>query len=847
MDKNSSFNPISVILGALRIMLNRKVIHLFVLVSCLSFWGCSHRFDRFGFFKPKSKTKAAANNQSGEGHYSLRLIATHLKHDNGVLKEDADNFSTFLLEQLVKDPNFSVELSPDAIQKFDSLANQANPDVIRDLGEKYKVEALVRGRVKDYSYKLGRREFRVSLDLEIEGINTHNSVSFFRFDRKFQRSFRLRGRRQRDMSSYNFRFLNDVMTSIKDSFDEQFEPIVLAQKSRHGGEIPTRPLVDDAGPGPYSQDQMMNVYLWPVSKAGQEKVGPQPLIVKSSTSQLASVASQRSIELRNEVAKGKSKNSLQEPSIDPEQLMLKSAREAEQRLTKSNKLSISRDDSSVNLVERKVNIEVPTETPVEYDSSLDLGIPNFQLVYPEKILANKQYQKLYYLVEDESKDLSALDLENADEEVLELEIFTTFDKTAVKKFLDDYFHGSHPSPRGKIPAVFERYYLGKLQLGFVLGNQAFIASTHRNNRQILDKAMQAFYISNGGITVAKILDTSIKNRRLDKIVFTKKPATEYLPDIEEVNHKVNQSGNRTEVSDIYEQKALARTKGARETEPIESYGVSPVRPEVTPNPSRLSTTNPGALEYEDGNIRNPFDSQGDEISSNGHVPASLESENNLSHNTRITPGYSEDSGKGKQQQVEISSNAGFYFDIGRRYFISNQYELSKRYMDLAHENGFRSEELNNYLSEIQKRLDPMNNSSSGVEVLKAEKLSAPKQYESNDERAGPAVDSGALDFDASFENKNISLGGRDQRNRALEEFYSEMDKMEAELRQYTNNKRQLSTSANGIYKSMSMADLAFQILAIVALVLFFLSFLSSRRITASPIYSDLSKDINKNS
>ena len=101
-------------------------------------------------------------------------------------------------------------------------------------------------------------------------------------------------------------------------------------------------------------------------------------------------------------------------------------------------------------------------------------------------------------------------MENADEEVLELEIFTTFDKTAVKKFLDDYFHGSHPSPRGKIPAVFERYYLGKLQLGFVLGNQAFIASTHRNNRQILDKAIQAFYVSNGGITVAKILDTSIK-------------------------------------------------------------------------------------------------------------------------------------------------------------------------------------------------------------------------------------------------------------------------------------------------------------------------------------------------
>ena len=91
----------------------------------------------------------------------------------------------------------------------------------------------------------------------------------------------------------------------------------------------------------------------PVSKTGQEKVGPQPLIVKSSTSQLASVASQRSNEFRNDVSKDKSKHSLQEPSIDPEQLMLKSAREAEQRLTKSNKFNISRDDSLVNLVEQK--------------------------------------------------------------------------------------------------------------------------------------------------------------------------------------------------------------------------------------------------------------------------------------------------------------------------------------------------------------------------------------------------------------------------------------------------------------------------------------------------------------
>ena len=95
MDKNSSFNPIYVILGALRTMLNRKVIHLIVLASCMSFWGCSHRFDRFGFFRPKNGKKISANKRLDQNQYLLRVAATSLRHDDSVLKEDADNFSAF--------------------------------------------------------------------------------------------------------------------------------------------------------------------------------------------------------------------------------------------------------------------------------------------------------------------------------------------------------------------------------------------------------------------------------------------------------------------------------------------------------------------------------------------------------------------------------------------------------------------------------------------------------------------------------------------------------------------------------------------------------------------------------
>ncbi len=828
-------------------MFNRKVVQFFVLVVCLSFWGCSHRFDRFGFFRPKSDKKVNISRTSQDDPYLLRLVTTALKHDKSVLREDANNFSTFFLEQLVKDKNFSVELNPEAIEQFSSLGNQANPDALKDLGKKYKVEALVRGRIKDYSYKLGRREFSVALHVEIEGINTHNSVAFFNLDKKFKRSFRLRGRRQRDMSSYNLRFLNEVMNGISESFNEQFEPLVLAQKSRHGGLIPTKVLADDAGPGPHSRDQLMHLYLWPVSPSGQEKIGPQPLIVKSSTLQAATASSQKSEKIREMLSEEKEKESVPENIVDPEQLILRSAREAEQRTSQPESLDRL---SIAKVINDGPEIDESSKSPIEYDSSLNLEMPNFQLVYPEKILASKQYQKLYYLRKDDSKKVSALDLESASEEVLELEIFTTYDRTAVKKFLGDYFHGSHPSPRGKIPAVFERYYLGKLQIGFVLDNKAFIASTHRNNREVVDKTIQSFYVNNGGVTVAKILDTSLRNRQLDNIVFSKSKKTEYLPSVQEGNEDSSKF-NRRPIEDSGASELEVPIKAPEPRSKEEGIYYSEDQPETIPKISDSSPSDTGALEYEDGTFRNPYDFSDNGLSTNRNVNQSVADdgrvEANLPQNTKAVDNFSVPPfSEKKLEPVEISSNASFYYDIGRRYFISDQYELSKRYMNLAFENGYRSEELDEYLDKIEKRLNPGIRNFNQKESLDTVE-SGSSRYVYNPDKTSPAVDSGALDFEAGTKSKSLSFGNDNQRDKALQEFYSEMDKMEAELRQYTKNKRQLATSANGYYSSPGMADLAFQILAIVALVLFFLSFLSSRRIPASPIYSDPSKDTNKNS
>ncbi len=466
----------------------------------------------------------------------------------------------------------------------------------------------------------------------------------------------------------------------------------------------------------------------------------------------------------------------------------------------------------------------------------------FQLVYPERVLSDKQYQKLYYLLTDESKELSALDLESAGEEVLEIEIFTTYDRTAVKKFLEDYFHGSYPSPRGKIPAVFERYYLGKLQLGFVLGTQAFIASTHRNNRDILEVAVQRFYLANGGVSVAKILDTSLKNRRLDKIVIEKVKETKYLPD--KAVDQTSQTVVRTLEKDVPD-KNLDFKDSNLDTQS-----------DLSDIDSKSPIVEQEVIEYEDGGKGYPdeaskrlmpnlktldLDSTGGEVTGGNKSETSVELHN-----------IPEDFNQNGLDKVEISSNAAFYYDIGRRYFISSQYELSKRYMNLAAKNGYRGDELNHYLSEIEKRLNPLSQTPIAFadpikEPARNEGQSPLPRYDYDLEQTSPAVESGALDFDASDKDRNLSFGSDKQRNRALEEFYSEMEKMEAELRQYTNNKRQLSTSANGNYRNPGLAELAFQILALVALVLFFLSFLSTRRIPASPVCNDFSDNTNKNS
>ena len=286
----------------------------------------------------------------------------------------------------------------------------------------------------------------------------------------------------------------------------------------------------------------------------------------------------------------------------------------------------------------------------------------------------------------------------------------------------------------------------------------------------------------------------------DNIVIEKEQRTDYLP--KRSADKLNQniitppaesfSENRVEISDT------ALDVQSEENEVVSEYPIN--QPELISSKPKRVVINSGAFDYEDGNVRNPYEVS-KELVSDGITPredsqfnargASI-IESKLPRQTVKSP--SEDFSENGSDQVEVSSNAAFYYDIGRRYFISSQYELSKRYINLAFENGYRSDDLKRYLSEIEKRLDPNSQNSRSLvksiqnETRKIGQRALPR-YEYDPEKAGPAVESGALEFDTSNKERTLSLGTENQRNRALEEFYSEMEKMEAELRQYTKKKR----------------------------------------------------------
>lgn len=847
-------------------MKTRISLHIILILCSLFLWGCSHRFDRFGFFRLKAPKKIDSSGMIEDKDYVLRMVPLMFNHDGSVLKEDAANFSTFLMDQLSKDPNFLLEMRPEVVEQFQSSRNQADFDKIRNLGLEYEVEAYMRGRIKNYSYRMGRRDFEISLSLEIEGVNTHNSEVFFRFDKSFNKNFRTRGRRQRDMSDYNLRFLTEVLTALREEFDKQFIPLIIQQKSRHGGLIPSKVLSDSKAPGPHPQDQLMHFYLWPVTDYGQESLGPQPIVIKSGTEQMASSQVQQSEDYREQLKlKELESASARNDSIDPEELMLRSAKEAEQRLSgmKSNE-----DQADLTALTGYQGAAKPSYSDNPYDKmaavsgvgsaqeepTLDLKLEGFQLVYPEGLQATKQYQKLYYLVEYEGKPVSALDLENAGEDVLELEVFSTSDRMAVKKFLEDYFHGINPNPKGQIPAVFERFYLGKLQIGFVLGNQAFVANTHKNNRKRVERAIDQFYTNNGGVTVARILDQNLKQRRLDKVVFKRNEKPNYFP-------KSNISSNRASQNFKVQPKVAPRYRRedvvAVPNQPSDAYRSIATKKLVQEKSDSVDhfqhsykstnhrpPTNVG-LEYEDGVIRNPWGKDYQELN---------ESAASDSTDTQSGLGFRDDISSSNDERQSSPYNAVFFFDMGRRFFLADDFLTSKRYFKLAVENGYRGADVNEYLAKIERRVGKGDSATYVISETNQTPREEPQVraersqiQDDNDQSKGIPVQSETVDFTVKKVAVNDSPAAKSQRTRALEDFYTEMEKMEEELKQYTKKKRQLSTTAEGFSLGPEFAHLAFQILALVSLVLFFLSFMSTRRIPASPISRDLFPRNDKNS
>ena len=395
----------------------------------------------------------------------LRAFLMPLEGDEGVLEEDVYNIGLYLQGIIDALPHIDLVQNEAAKADLQRKINYQNPVTLRRMGETHLVEAVLRGRVHKFSYHKDRNHLNLQMDLTLLALNTFTGEKFFEVSRNFSKRYRVRNARNRDFSGQNKRFLRDSFGELLLEFHRRVYALAEAQKERNGGVFPTK-LVSASQSSTSSEPQLMHVLLWPIDSSGQALVKTQAIAEKPAISgikqstQAPSVSS--SVNQNEEhplVSKTKAKASA-------------SWRQRAKRLAenyKSTKQSNSRPPSKV--VESKVNMTPKAQTDLQNKprrvqnqgesgrekALFNLEMPGYQLVYPAAFSGAKKYQKFYYLIDDITKKRASVeDLNSASKETVVLEIFSTADDKAVKRFMDDYFHGVQSNPKGKIPEVYER-------------------------------------------------------------------------------------------------------------------------------------------------------------------------------------------------------------------------------------------------------------------------------------------------------------------------------------------------------------------------------------------------------
>jgi len=897
----------------------RKLFLLFLLASIFFDLGCARR-------KRNTNTQAVPVSTSMEQltrsgfKEPLRVVVSNLDSTPPVLQEDADNLRSFLIQRMDQQELFDLKEDPDAVQSFSRKTLLEDGLQLRNLSRKYQVEALLTGVLHQFYYQRTRGAFVISIDLELKAYNTWDGSQFYASRRNVTKRFRVRGSRIRDFSSYNLKALNDLLSILMSDFYAQFEEVVDRQKERHGGVIPSKPKAGLVGSGPFRADQLLYFYLWPVNESGEERFRPQPIVIKQPSQSPEESMTPQSFE-------------------EPEQLIAKTVQQSfEQTKERESAPAASTGPRRVDIA-RKAIEEPPQPTRVakKIPEKLDMQLKSLQLIYPDRFESGKNYQKFYYL-RSKAGSTSAGPLDTASKDTVVVEVFSTMNRLAVTRFLEDYFHGLEANPKLQIPAAFERNYMGKYQIGFVLGDKAVVFAGDKQLRKLLEGSANEFYVKNGGVSIQNILDDSLQQRELLANMVVKKP--EGLGTNSRSMSSSSYKPTQTKERDI----EVRRTSTPAQSVQKPSVA-TPVRKSKVENSLNhsYSKQEDNARMYEE---RVSSKVQQLAKSESRQYPKPTRSEDERLDESAAKPRESQTRVSRKSAQIKASgakkipANAVFFFDMARRYLSSGDDDSAQRYFLLAQQKGYPEAELNPYLDKLQRRLVP----TSEVALIPARNMEIPEErvtkgsgelprliYEeidhrnwrpeasksasNNDSRSlgltsrwravqeqsaalsskaenggygesrNPAqvtlpglaqaasgmqrsaqqasVDQGRGDKSNTVEygasrmpvggNENFKAKPRSYRevqdspvqsitegfqkkeplaskDKELNQFYLELEKMEKELNRYLKPKSQLSTKANN-GSSQSLSQILFQILMLFALVLFTVSLFSSQRMS----------------
>ncbi|MCJ8344520.1 hypothetical protein MJH12_03195, partial [bacterium] len=450
-------------------MKDSRVLSLFVFVVLASFLtGCARTRQ---FQKVRE-----------EYPYKLRVVVNAFQADSQqIFLEDVANLSDYYRDKLEETGLFSIERDSDVISRYSRPGVLENVSQLRKLSKNNLIEGVISGTIKKYYYKKERRYFHIALALDISVHDTYSGEEIFHTSKNYNKKFRLSRKGQKDYSKLNQQLLDLVLGQINHEMIVEVSKIIEKRRAENGGEFTVV----------MNGSETQNLLLWPkdaIQRAsnGNARIGALPT---PNIRSLASVKPGDNEELE-----------IENLSID-----LEPRRKA---ITKNSKMSKADllDMGFDSILDNRKNDQKKSK-------NFHLKVQGFKLIYPLEWDSSKKYSKFYYLVDSKKyKNKDIVDIDASMEDNLVLEIFSTVDGLAVRRFLEDYFQGINSHPIGDILEVFERNYMGKLQLGFVLGDKAVIASIHRKHRATLLQGLTSLYIKNGGVSVEKLVNESIRRR-----------------------------------------------------------------------------------------------------------------------------------------------------------------------------------------------------------------------------------------------------------------------------------------------------------------------------------------------